>query len=357
MLTARGTAKLTTHSVVDVALRLTLIAILAYACYRIARPFLGLLLWTTLLAVMLSPLHVRLRKRRWVGNRTSAVVIGIVGALLVLGPILIATDSLVRSALKVVAYVNAHGLVMPERPVWLERVPLIGHTLRARWDAAAADLPSALQQYRPQIREGADWLGRFAGGLAGGVAMTLMSLAFASALLAYTDETYRFAAAVTARVTGDRPRARVLIQLTAQTIRAVVQGVVGVAFIQAVLVGIGFFTVGISFAGALSLLAFVFGILQIPVLLITLPAVIYVAMHEPTSTAVMFGLWSVVAGASDNILKPFMLGRGLDVPMPLILIGVIGGLVVDGMIGLFTGPVILAVGHVLFQEWLREEEA
>ena len=98
------------------------------------------------------------------------------------------------------------------------------------------------------------------------------------------------------------------------------------------------------------------GILQIPVLLLTLPAIVYVFLHEPTATAVTFAIWTGLAGMSDNLLRPFMLARGLDVPMPLILIGVIGGLVVDGMVGLFTGPVILAVGHVLFTEWLREDE-
>lgn len=346
-----------TQKIVDIALRLALIAILAYACYRIARPFLGLVLWTTLLAVMLSPMHLWLKRRARLGNAVSAVVIGLVGVLLVLVPILFVTDSLLRTALRVVAYVNEHGLVMPARPLWLERIPLVGHTLRVRWDAAAADLPAMLQQYRPQIRQGADWLGGFAGGLAGGLATTLISLAFASVLLAYGEQTYRFAGALAARITGDRPRARSLIQLTASTIRAVVQGIVGVAFIQTVLLGIGFFMVGLSFAGVLSLLAFVFGILQLPVVLLALPAVVYVAFNEPTGIAVAFGLWTVLAAASDNLLKPFMLARGLDVPMPLILVGVIGGLVVNGMIGLFTGPVTLAVGYVLFDEWLREEAA
>jgi predicted PurR-regulated permease PerM len=356
MQASRGTHALTAHAVVDIALRLALVAILAYACYRIARPFVTMLLWTALLAVMLYPLHAWLRKHRGIGNAASAVVIGIAGTMLVLVPILFATDSLLRSALRIVAYVNEYGIAMPERPAWLERIPLIGKPLRERWDAAATDMPAALQQYRPQIRDLADWLGSFAAGLAGGLATALAALILASVLLAYGDQAHGFASALAARVTGDRPRARLLIALTASTIRSVVQGIVGVAFVQAVLVGIGFFMVGLSFAGALSLLALVMGILQIPVALMTVPAIIYVFMHEPTSTAVIFAVWTGIAGMSDNLLRPFMLGRGLDVPMPLILIGVIGGLIVDGMIGLFTGPVILAVGHVLFTEWLGEQE-
>lgn len=356
MRTPRDRHALTAHVVIDITLRLGLVAILAYACYRIARPFMGMLLWTVLIAVMLNPLHVWLRRHRGIGNVTSALVIGVAGTLLVLGPILYATDSLVRSALRVVAYVSEHGLTLPEPPGWIDRIPLIGKGLRERWTAAMVDMPAAIQQYRPQIIHGADWLRSFASGLAGGLATALASLILASVLLAHSAQAQRFASALTLRITGDRPRARLLVSLTASTVRAVVQGIVGVAFVQAVLVGIGFFAVGLSFAGALSLLALVMGILQIPVLLLTLPAIVYVFLHEPTATAVTFAIWTGLAGMSDNLLRPFMLARGLDVPMPLILIGVIGGLVVDGMVGLFTGPVILAVGHVLFTEWLREDE-
>lgn len=347
---------LTAHAFVDVALRLALIAALAYACFRIMSPFLMVLLWTILMAVMVNPLHVWLRQRTGMNNAVSAVIIGVAGSLLILLPIVLATDSVIRSAAQIVAYINEYGVPIPARPIWLERIPMIGARLSERWDAIANDLPAALQQYREQIRDGANWLGGFAAGLAGGLLTGLVSLLLASVLLAYGDEAQRFAAAVTARVAGNR-RAKLFIALITSTIRAVVQGVIGVAFIQAVLVGIGFFGVGLASAGALSLLALIFGILQIPVALITLPTIVYIFMHEPTSTAVIFAVWTGIAGASDNVLRPLMLARGLDVPMPLILIGVLGGLLVDGMIGLFTGPVVLSVGYVLFAEWLRETEA
>lgn len=347
---------LTAHAVVDVALRLALVAALAYACYRIMSPFVMVLLWTILLAVMVNPLHVWLRKRPGINNAVSAVIIGVAGSLLILLPIVLATDSVIRSTAHIVAYINEYGVPIPARPIWLERIPMIGARAGERWDAIANDLPAALQQYREQIRDGANWLGGFAAGLAGGLLTGLVSLLLASVLLAYGDEAQRFAATLTARITGDRPRANLFIALTTSTIRAVVQGVIGVAFIQAVLVGIGFFGVGLASAGALSLLALIFGILQIPVALITLPTIVYIFMHEPTSTAVIFAVWTGIAGASDNVLRPLMLARGLDVPMPLILIGVLGGLLVDGMIGLFTGPVVLSVGYVLFAEWLRETE-
>ena len=348
---------MTANAVVDVLLRLTLVVAIAYACYRVISPFVIVLLWTILLAVMITPVHVWLRNRPGISNAASAIIIGVAGSLLILVPMVLVTDSIIYSTLKLVGHIHDHGVALPDWPVWIERIPIVGGRLREQWDIIANDLPSALQRYRQQIRDCANWLGSFAAGLAGGFFTGFVSIVLASVLVAYGDEAQRFARTLMARVTGDRPRANKIIGLATSTIRAVVQGVVGVAFIQAVLVGIGFFAVGISSAGALSLLVLIFGILQIPVSLITLPTIAYILMQEPTSTAILFAIWTGIGGASDNVLRPLMLARGLDVPMPLILIGVLGGLLVDGMIGLFTGPVILSVGYVLFAEWLREMEA
>ena len=102
------------------------------------------------------------------------------------------------------------------------------------------------------------------------------------------------------------------------------------------------------------LLAFLLGIAQVPLILLTLPVVGYVFLTEATQAAIIFLIWNIVVGLSDNVLRPLMLGRGLEVPMPVILIGVIGGMLVDGLLGLFVGPVLLAVGYVLLMEWVRQ---
>jgi len=138
---------------------------------------------------------------------------------------------------------------------------------------------------------------------------------------------------------------------------AVLIGVVGVAAIQSALVGAGFFAIGLPTAGLLMLATLLLGIIQVPATLITLPVIVYVFATEPTVPAVIFMIWSLFAGLSDNFLKPLMLGRGLEVPMPVILIGVIGGMIADGLLGLFVGPVVLAVGYVLFMEWLNLHSA
>jgi predicted PurR-regulated permease PerM len=139
----------------------------------------------------------------------------------------------------------------------------------------------------------------------------------------------------------------------------VANGVIGVAFVQALLCGIGFFAIGIPGAGILSLLAMALGVLQVPVVLVTLPAIIFGFSVKSTTVAILFTVWFIIAGLSDAFLKPLMIGHGLEVPMPVILLGVIGGVIAYGLVGLFIGAVLLAVGWVLMMEWLgsRRDES
>ena len=139
--------------------------------------------------------------------------------------------------------------------------------------------------------------------------------------------------------------------------RSVANGVIGVAFVQAFLCGIGFFLVGIPGAGILSLLAMVLGVLQVPVLIVTLPAIVFAFAVKSTTVALLFTVWFIISGLSDAVLKPLMIGHGLEVPMPIILLGVIGGVIAYGLVGLFIGAVLLAVGYVLFREWLGSPAA
>jgi predicted PurR-regulated permease PerM len=207
------------------------------------------------------------------------------------------------------------------------------------------------------VKVAVKWLASQIGGIAGTLAGFIGAVALAAVLLAYGEELHVRAEAIFARVTGDAARGQRLLQLSVATIRGVLQGVVGVALVQSVLLGLGFFAEGLPFAGLMTLLVLLLGILQVPAVLITLPAIAYAWSHLGSGTALAITIWLLIAGLSDNVLKPLMLGRGLEVPMPVILIGVIGGMIVDGLVGLFVGPVLLGVGYVLFNEWLKPEPA
>ena len=337
---------------IDVALQIGLLALLLYACGRIIVPFTNMLLWSVILAVMLYPLHLRLLV--WLGNRWSAVLIGLVGVAVMLVPMVILVTSLGSSISSLVSGLRDHSLTLPPPPPRLADIPLVGQKLTDAWALVATNLPAALSKHSEMLREVGAWLVSFAGGLAAGELSFILSFVIAAVLVAYGKSAAEFAQRLVERITGSKERAAHLTALTAATIRGVALGVVGVAVIQALLVGIGFFAIGLSVAGLLTLATLLLGIVQVPATLITLPVIAYVIATEATTPAILFSVWSLVAGLSDNLLKPLMLGRGLEVPMPVILIGVIGGMIVDGLLGLFVGPVLLAVGYMLLMEWLRQ---
>jgi predicted PurR-regulated permease PerM len=339
-------------SMIDSALRIGLVAVLVYACARIVLPFAFILIWSAILAVMLYPLHLRLAA--WLGDRGSALLIGLIGVAVMLGPMVVVVTSLATSLYSLASTLQSQDVMMPPPPPWLDGAPLVGKKLAEIWTLVATNLPAALTTYGHLLSGPLAWLASFAGGLAKGELSFVLSFAIAAVLVVYSKGGTEFARRLLERVTGSKARAEQLVMLTAATIRGVALGVIGVALIQSLLLGAGFFAIGLQAAGPLTLAALLLGIMQVPLILLTLPVVAYVFATEATQPAIIFLIWNVIVGLGDNVLRPLMLGRGLEVPMPVILIGVIGGMIVDGLLGLFIGPVLLAVSYVLLLEWLRQ---
>jgi predicted PurR-regulated permease PerM len=342
------------HStMLDAALQIGLVALLIYACSRIILPFAGILVWSVILAVMLYPLHLRLAVR--VGNRWSALLIGLVSIVVLLVPVVAVVTSLGSSIFSLVSGLQNHSLTIPPPPPWLADLPLVGQKLAEMWALVATSMPAALAKYGEMLKGPAAWLLSFAGSLLGSELSFILSFGIAAVLIAYGKGAAEFARHLLERVTGSKARGAHLVTLTAATIRGVALGVVGVAVVQSFFIGVGFFAIGLPAAGLLTLVTLLLAIVQVPAVLVTLPVIGYVLATEATTPAIIFLVWTLVAGLSDNVLKPLLLGRGLEVPMPVILIGVIGGMLVDGLLGLFVGPVLLAVGYVLLIEWQRRD--
>jgi predicted PurR-regulated permease PerM len=336
----------------DTVLRIGLMAVLAYACARIVLPFAFILMWSAILAVILHPLHLRLARR--LGDRGAALLIGLIGIAVILGPMVIVVTSLATSLYSLISSVQSQDLALPPPPLWLDGTPLVGKKLTEVWTLVATNLPAALAKYGHLMSGPLAWMASFAGGLAIAELTFVLSFGIAAVLVVYGRGATEFAHRFLERVTSSQARAVQLVTMTAATIRGVALGVIGVALIQAALLGGGFFAIGLQAAGPLTLLALLLGVMQVPLILLTLPIVGYVFATEPTQAAIIFLIWNVIVGLSNNVLRPLMLGRGVEVPMPVILIGVIGGMIVDGLVGLFVGPVLLAVSYVLLLEWLRQ---
>jgi len=339
-------------NLLDAALHIGLVALLVFACTRIILPFASLLLWSVILAVMLYPLHLRLVV--WFGNRWSAMLIGLVGVAVTLVPMAMVATSLGTSIFSLVSGLQHNTLTVPLPPPQLAHLPVIGQKLTEIWALVVTDTPTALSRYSKMLSGPATRLVSFAGGLAAGQLSFVLSFGIAAVLVAYGQGATEFARHLLERITRSKERGRRLVALTAATIRGVALGVVGVAVIQSLLIGVAFFAIGLPAAGLLTIATLLLGIVQVPVALLTLPVIVYVFATEATTPALIFMVWTLVAGLSDNVLKPLLLGRGLEAPMPIILIGVIGGTLSDGLLGLFVGPVLLAVGYVLLTEWLRQ---
>ena len=313
----RSSSALSPSTMLDSALRIGLVAVLVYACARIVLPFAFILLWSAILAVMLYPLHLHLATR--LGDRGSALLIGLVGVAMALGPMVIVVTSLATSLFSLISSLQSHDVSVPPPPLWLDGTPLVGKKLVEIWTLVGTNLPAALTKYGHLVSGPLAWLGTFAGGLAIGQLSFVLSFAIAAALVVYGKGATEFARRLLERITGSKARAVQLVTLTAATIRGVALGVVGVALIQSLLLGVGFFAIGLQVAGPLTLVALLLGIGQVPLILLTLPVVGYVFATETTQAAIIFLVWNVIVGLSDNILRPLMLGRGLEVPMPVIL--------------------------------------
>jgi predicted PurR-regulated permease PerM len=343
------------RGVLDALLRAGLVAILAISCYQVFHPFLDLILWSLILAVTLYPLQVRLRGALGTSEGRIATLIVAISVGILVVPIYLLGTSMAASVQSALALVRDGGLHIPPPSESVATWPVVGKPLYGFWVQAATDLTSLTQKFAGQFKEiSFVLLGKLAGfGI--GLLLFIAALLIAGIFMAYAESGHRSAVQVASRIFDPGKGARIVTLCTA-TIRAVAQGVVGIAFIQMLLIGIAFVLMDVPGAGLLALGVLVFGILQLPATLITLPVIAFVLATEGVSMAtIAFCIYVFVAGLVDNVLKPLLLGRGVDVPMPVILIGALGGMVTSGIIGLFIGPVILAVGYQLFWQWVRDQ--
>jgi predicted PurR-regulated permease PerM len=280
------------------------------------------------------------------------MLLGGVIVAVILIPTIIAAISAASGIPAFVSAIQDGSFEVRPPPASLEGIPVAGPKLHAAWAQAANDFPAFLKEHGQQVKGLSRWLLVQAGSTFMMVLLLILAVILAAVCLAYAKGLRAFFAAVFARITGTRHQGEHIMDIISATVRSVANGVIGVAFVQALLVGIGFFVAGVPGAGILSLIVFMLGIVQVPVIIIVLPAIIWAFSAMGTTAAIIFTVWSLLAGLSDAVLKPMLIGHGLEVPMPIILLGVIGGVMAYGLIGLFFGAVILAVGYVLFYEWL-----
>jgi predicted PurR-regulated permease PerM len=336
-------------------LAVTLLAVLMAASFWILRPFLLATVWAMTIVVATWPLMLAVQAR--LRRRALAVTLMSLSMLLVLFvPLLLAIETVVANTDTIMRWVRAlPTATIPAPPQWLAGFPLLGSAIAERWTAIAAAGASGLASHAaPYVADAAQWVGRALGGIGTFALEVLLTIVIATIL--YTrgetarDALIRFGR----RLAGDRGEGVVL--LAGRAIRAVALGVVVTALVQTTLAGIGLALAGVPFAGLLTAVILLLCIAQIGPVLVLIPAIVWLFYNGSAVTATLFLVWSIFVGALDNVLRPILIRKGADLPLLLIFAGVIGGLVAFGIVGLFIGPVVLAIAYTLLNEWIAEAD-
>jgi predicted PurR-regulated permease PerM len=229
---------------------------------------------------------------------------------------------------------------------------VVGEKLYALWEQASANLAETLAKLAPQFKALGSWLLSTAAGAGFAILQFLIAIVIAGVMLANSEAGGRATRAVARRLAGDQGEG--FARLAEATVRSVARGILGVALIQFLLIALGFVVMDIPGAGLWALLCLILSVIQIGPFPVVLPVLIYAFSTSDTVPAVLFLIWNLFAGSVDNVLKPVLLGRGVEVPMAVIFVGAIGGFISSGIIGLFVGAVVLVLGYKLFLAWLGE---
>ena len=339
--------------VAETAIRLGALALVLIWCFQILQPFIIPVVWGVIIAVAIHPLYLTFTNL--LGGRraiAAALLISVLLALLMV-PTITLTKLLVQNVATLAEQFRQEQFAIPPPPEAVKNWPLIGEPIVKMWSLASTNLADALKLLQPQLKAAAAWLLNVAASAGLGMIMFVFAFVIAGVLLAHSASSYQLAHGIARRLVGERGDD--FANLAEVTIRSVARGVLGVAVIQSLLAGLGFLFAGVPGAGIWTLLCLISAVVQIGVGPIVIPAIIYVFTSSDTLTAVIFLIWSMLVMLLDNVLKPLLLGRGVDVPMMVIFLGAIGGMLLSGIVGLFVGAIVLALGYKLFQAWLNME--
>jgi predicted PurR-regulated permease PerM len=338
-----------TTNIYDTSIRLLFLAFIVAWCLMLILPFVSIILWGVILALAFSPLHNSITK--WLGGRAklSSTLIVVIFLAIIFIPGGFFIDSVIEGAKGLKASFDAGTLTIPLPSEKVKEWPFIGERFYAVWSAASNDIGLFITNHKEQIGEfGQKFLKGFLS-IIGTAFQFAVSIVIAGVLLVVkgANESVR---KFFRKLVGDK--ADEYADVAYKTVGNVVKGILGVAFIQAFLIGLGFLFAGVPGAGLWTLIVFMFAVLQLPPAIIVLPIIIWLFSAIDTTPAIIWTIYLLIAGLSDNILKPILLGKGAPVPMLVIFIGVIGGFILSGFIGLFTGAIVISLGYKLFISWL-----
>jgi predicted PurR-regulated permease PerM len=336
--------------------QLLALGVLIVSVVWVVRPFVVATIWAITIAVSTWPLLLH-AQAAFGGRRSPAVAAMTIALLLVLlVPFYLGISAVVEHVDEIASWSTALAKVgIPQPPAWLEGLPVIGAKLATRWRHAASASPEDVaERLAPVAHWVAVWFVGQVGSLGLFLVQMLLTVVIVAILYANGETAARGVDRFARRLAG--ARGEDVVHLAAQAVRAVALGVVVTAIVQSALSGLGLAVVGVPFVTVLVVLMFVLAIAQIGPMPVLVPAMIWVYSRSGSVWGTAFLAWALVCGALDNVLRPVLIRRGADLPLLLVFAGVIGGLIAFGIIGLFIGPVVLAVAYTLLSAWVAEDE-
>jgi predicted PurR-regulated permease PerM len=341
-------------TLVELMIRLGVLALLLYWSFFLVRPFITIAIWSVVLTVALYPVYDWIVDRLGGRRRLAAALLTFLNLLIVIGPAMWLALGLIDSLHTLSDRLDPSMLELPLPSAMIRSWPLVGEPIYQFWDLASTNLQAAFAKIAPQLKPLGSFLVQIAAEAGTGIIKFLIAIVIAGFLFppapSLLDALRSFSRTVAAG------RSERFVQIAGATIRAVSRGVIGISVLQAFLAGLGVMALGIPGASLITSAVLVLGIIQIGPSIVLIPLIIWSWIDFETTTALLFTGYMIPVSLLDNILRPLVMGRGLDAPMLVILIGVIGGTISYGISGLFLGPIVLAVVWELFVAWIKEHE-
>ena len=341
--------------IIQLAVRLALLTFLAYWSFVLVRPFIPILIWSMVLTVALYPPYDWLSRHLGDRPKPAAAIITITILAIVVGPSAWVGIGVVDGLQDLAGHLSAGTLAIPSPPEGVKDWPVVGAQIYTLWDHASTNLRAALHELAPYLKPLAGPILAFAGSAGFGTLKFIAAIALSGFLFHYGPRLVAAIRRIQTRLVTQRSQD--FVALAGLTIRTVANGVIGVAVLQSLLAGIGLKLTGVPHAGVLAFAVLILAILQIGSAVVLIPVIIWIWATKDFAVALPLTIYLLIVGLADNVLKPLLMGRGLNTPMLVIFIGVLGGMLAHGILGLFVGPIILAVTWELAMAWIREERA
>ena len=333
---------------------LTALLLLSW-CFIILSPFLTIIIWGVIISVALYPTHLSLSARLGGREKLSATILILIGIAVIVVPTLLLAESTISGLREIAVELEDGTARVPPPADSVADWPIVGEKVHQAWSAAANNLEATVNEFKPQLKSVGQKALSFAGHAAGSVFQLIFSVIIAGVLFMAASSSYKASRSFLSSLLGAE-HGPSFADLTILTIRSVAKGVLGIAIIQSFLSAIGLLVADVPAAGIWAGVVLVLAIVQLPPLIVLGPiAIWYFSVAEPMA-AWIFLIYATIVSVSDTFLKPLLLGRGVETPMLVILIGAIGGAIAKGFIGLFIGAVILALSYELLIAWMGPDK-